>query len=259
MTHCYYNYKMDTKIIKEIAEDLGLPGILSSLKALAEKDDSSHCSVVIPLVGEFSAGKTTLINLLQRAYDIDEGQILIDGQDIKTVTQSSLHQNLAIIPQETVLFHRSLKDNIGYGVKTTDRKIRQAAKIAYADNFIKNLPDGYDSMVGDRGCKLSGGERQRIAIARAILRDSPILILDEATSALDSESESIVAEAINNLLGKQTVIAIAHRLSTLRKMDRIIYLEQGKVAEVGTFEELAKKKNSKFAKLWKMQQLKKKD
>ena len=213
----------------------------------------------VGIVGLSGNGKTTLINLLQRAYEIQEGQILIDNQDIKTVTQSSLHQNLAIIPQETVLFHRSLKDNIGYGVKTTDRKIRQAAKIACADKFIKNLPDGYDSMVGDRGCKLSGGERQRIAIARAVLRDSPILILDEATSALDSESESIVAEAINNLLGKQTVIAIAHRLSTLRRMDRIIYLEQGKVAEVGTFDELAKKKNGKFAKLWGMQQLEKKD
>ena len=213
----------------------------------------------VGIVGLSGNGKTTLINLLQRAYEIDEGQILIDGQDIKTVTQSSLHQNLAIIPQETVLFHRSLKDNIGYGVKTTDKKIRQAAKIACADGFIKALPEGYDSMVGDRGCKLSGGERQRIAIARAVLRGSPILILDEATSSLDSESESIVAEAINNLLGKQTVIAIAHRLSTLREMDRIIYLEQGKVAEVGTFAELAKKKDGKFAKLWKMQQMEQKE
>ena len=211
------------------------------------------------IVGLSGNGKTTLINLLQRAYDIEEGQILIDGQDIKTVTQRSLHQNLAIIPQETVLFHRSLKDNIGYGLEVSERKIKQAAKIACADEFIRALPEGYDSMVGDRGCKLSGGERQRIAIARAVLRNSPILILDEATSSLDSEAESIVAEAINNLLGKQTVIAIAHRLSTLRKMDRIIYLEQGKVAEVGTFDELAKKKNGKFAKLWKMQQLAKKE
>ena len=207
------------------------------------------------IVGLSGNGKTTLINLLQRAYEIEEGQILIDGQDIKTVTQSSLHQNLAIIPQETVLFHRSLKDNIGYGVKTTDKKIREAAKIACADEFIRATPDSYESMVGDRGCKLSGGERQRIAIARAVLRKCPILILDEATSSLDSESENIVAEAINNLLGKQTVIAIAHRLSTLRKMDRIIYLEHGKVVETGTFDVLKKKKNGKFAKLWKLQQL----
>ena len=213
----------------------------------------------VGIVGLSGNGKTTLINLLQRAYDIDEGAILIDGQDIKTVTQTSLHQNLAIIPQETVLFHRSLRDNIGYGVMATDKQIKRAAKIACADDFIRATPEGYDSMVGDRGCKLSGGERQRIAIARAVLRNRPILILDEATSALDSESESIVAKAIDNLMGKQTVIAVAHRLSTLKNMDRIIYLEQGKVAESGTFEELANKKNGKFAKLWKMQQLEKRD
>ncbi len=213
----------------------------------------------VGIVGLSGNGKTTLINLLQRAYDIDEGQILIDGQDIKTVTQTSLHQNLAIIPQETVLFHRSLKDNIGYGVMATDKQIKRAAKIACADDFIRATPEGYDSMVGDRGCKLSGGERQRIAIARAVLRNRPILILDEATSSLDSESESIVAQAIDNLMGKQTVIAIAHRLSTLKNMDRIIYLEEGKVAESGTFDELARKKNGKFAKLWQLQQLEKRD
>lgn len=212
----------------------------------------------VGIVGLSGSGKTTLINLLQRAYDIDEGQILIDGQDIKTVTQASLHQNLAIIPQETVLFHRSLKDNIAYGVKVSDKKVKEAAKIACADAFIEALPAGYNSMVGDRGCKLSGGERQRIAIARAVLRKSPILILDEATSALDSEAEKIVAEAIDNLMGKQTVIAVAHRLSTLKNMDRIIYLEGGKVVEFGTFDELAHKKGGKFAKLWKMQQLEKK-
>jgi len=213
----------------------------------------------VGIVGLSGNGKTTLINLLQRAYDIDEGQILIDGQDIKKVTQTSLHQNLAIIPQETVLFHRSLRDNIGYGVEATDKQIKRAAKIACADDFIMATPDGYASMVGDRGCKLSGGERQRIAIARAVLRNRSILILDEATSALDSESESIVAKAIDNLMGKQTVIAVAHRLSTLKNMDRIIYLEKGKVAESGTFDELAHKKGGKFAKLWKMQQLEKRD
>ncbi len=210
----------------------------------------------IGIVGLSGNGKTTLVNLLQRAYDIQSGEILIDGQNIKNVTQTSLHQSMAIIPQETVLFHRTLKENIAYGVDISDRKIRQAAKIAYADQFIKALPEGYNSIVGERGCKLSGGERQRIAIARAVLRKSPILILDEATSSLDSEAENIVAEAINNLLGNQTVIAIAHRLSTLRKMNRIIYLENGKVVEEGTFNQLAKKKNGKFAKLWKMQQMK---
>lgn len=210
----------------------------------------------VGIVGLSGNGKTTLVNLLQRAYDIQDGQILIDGQDIKTVTQQSLHQSMAVIPQEAVLFHRTLKENIAYGQENvSNQKIVQAAKTAYADGFIKELPQGYDSLVGDRGCKLSGGERQRIAIARAILKNSPILILDEATSSLDSESEQVVSKAVNNLLGKRTVIAIAHRLSTLKEMDRIVYLEKGRIVEEGTFKVLAKKKNGKFAKLWQMQQM----
>lgn len=210
----------------------------------------------VGIVGLSGNGKTTLVNLLQRAYDIQGGQILIDGQDIKKVTQQSLHQSMAVIPQEAILFHRTLKENIAYGQENvSDRKIVQAAKTACADEFIKKLPQGYNSLVGDRGCKLSGGERQRIAIARAVLRNSPILILDEATSSLDSESEHIVSQAVNNLLGKRTVVAIAHRLSTLKEMDRIVYLENGKIVEEGTFKVLAKKKNGKFAKLWKMQQV----
>ena len=210
----------------------------------------------VGIVGLSGNGKTTLVNLLQRAYDIQGGEILIDGQNIKSVTQQSLHKSMAVIPQEAVLFHRSLKENIAYGFdNVSDKKIIQAAKTAYADDFIKELPNGYDSMVGDRGCKLSGGERQRIAIARAVLRNSPILILDEATSSLDSESEHIVSQAVNNLLSKRTVIAIAHRLSTLKEMDRIVYLENGKIVEEGTFKTLARKKNGKFAKLWKLQQM----
>ena len=210
----------------------------------------------VGIVGLSGNGKTTLVNLLQRAYDIQGGQILIDGQDIKMVTQQSLHQAMAVIPQEAILFHRTLKENIAYGMESvSDKKIIEAAKTAYAGEFIKELPQGYDSLVGDRGCKLSGGERQRIAIARAILRNSPILILDEATSSLDSESEQIVSKAVNNLLGKRTVIAIAHRLSTLKEMDRIVYLENGKIVEEGTFKVLAKKKDGKFAKLWQMQQM----
>ena len=210
----------------------------------------------VGIVGLSGNGKTTLVNLLQRAYDIQGGKILIDGQDISQITQQSLHHTMAVIPQEAILFHRTLKENIAYGIENvSDRKVIQAAKTAYADGFIKKLPQGYDSLVGDRGCKLSGGERQRIAIARAVLRNSPILILDEATSSLDSESEHIVAQAINNLLGKRTVIAIAHRLSTLKEMDRIVYLEQGKIVEEGTFRALTCKKGGKFAKLWKMQQM----
>ncbi len=208
------------------------------------------------IVGLSGNGKTTLINLLQRAYDIQSGQILIDGQDIKTVTQQSLHQNIAIIPQEAVLFHRSIRDNIAYGNSdASERKIKQAATIACADEFIKTLPQKYDTIVGDRGCTLSGGERQRIAIARAVLRNNPILILDEATSSLDSEAEQKVAQAINNLLGKRTVLAIAHRLSTLKEMDRIIYIENGKIIEEGTYTELSTKTGGKFAKLWQLQQI----
>lgn len=208
------------------------------------------------IVGLSGNGKTTLINLLQRAYDIQSGQILIDGQDIKTVTQQSLHQNIAVIPQEAVLFHRSIRDNIAYGNSdASERKIKQAATIACADEFIKTLPQKYDTIVGDRGCTLSGGERQRIAIARAVLRNNPILILDEATSSLDSEAEQKVAQAINNLLGKRTVLAIAHRLSTLKEMDRIIYIENGKIIEEGTYTELSTKTGGKFAKLWQLQQI----
>ena len=163
---------------------------------------------------------------------------------------------MAVIPQDAVLFHRSLRDNIAYGIeKISDKKVIQAAKTAYADEFIKKLPEGYTSTVGDRGCKLSGGERQRIAIARAVLRNSPILILDEATSSLDSEAEYLVSKAISNLLGERTVIAIAHRLSTLREMDRIVFLENGKIVEEGSFEELIAKKNGKFAHLWNLQQI----
>ena len=210
----------------------------------------------VGIVGLSGNGKTTLVNLLQRAYDIQDGEILIDGQNIKFVTQQSLHRSMAVIPQEAVLFHRSLKENIAYGLdKVSDRKIIQAAKTACADEFIRQLPEGYNSQVGDRGCKLSGGERQRIAIARAVMRNSPILILDEATSSLDSESEYIVSKAVSNLLGKRTVIAIAHRLSTLKEMDRIVYLENGKIVEEGTFDQLKKKNKGKFAKLWQIQQV----
>ena len=210
----------------------------------------------VGIVGLSGNGKTTLVNLLQRAYDIQGGEILIDGQNISQVTQQSLHQAMAVIPQEAILFHRTLKENIAYGTENvSDRKVVQAAKTAYADDFIKELPQGYNSLVGDRGCKLSGGERQRIVIARAVLRNSPILILDEATSSLDSKSEQMVSKAINNLLGKRTVIAIAHRLSTLKEMDRIVYLENGKIVEQGTFKALARKKGGKFAHLWKLQQM----
>ncbi len=207
----------------------------------------------VGLVGQTGSGKTSLINLLLRSYEVSSGEILIDGQNIKNVTQESLHQNIGIIPQENTLFHRTIRQNIAYGnPKATNKAIYEAAKDACADGFIENLPCGYDSMVGEKGIKISGGERQRVAIARAILKDAPILILDEATSALDNEVEAEVSQGINNLIQGKTVIAVAHRLSTLKAMDRIVVLDKGKIIEEGTPDSLIKK-GGKYAKLWKLQ------
>lgn len=208
----------------------------------------------IGIVGASGSGKSTLINLLQRAYDIQGGEILIDGQNIATVKQSSLHDNIALIPQDTSLFHRTIAQNIAYGhQKASLDAIEKAAKLAYADKFIVSLPKGYQTTVGEKGVKLSGGQRQRIAIARAILKNSPILILDEATSALDSEAEKYIQKAMKNLMKKKTVIAIAHRLSTLKEMDRIIVLDKGKIVEEGKIDELLKS-GGQFHHLWKIQE-----
>lgn len=207
----------------------------------------------VGIVGISGSGKSTLINLLQRAYDISGGQILIDGQNIAKVTQKSLHDAIAVIPQDTGLFHRTIEQNIAYGnLSASHNKVVNAAKLAYADKFISGLSQGYQTKVGEKGIKLSGGERQRIAIARAILKNSPILILDEATSALDSEAENYIQKAMQNLMKGKTVVAIAHRLSTLKQMDKIIVLHNGKIAEQGTMDELLQKKG-KFWNLWHLQ------
>ncbi|MBQ8481922.1 MAG: ABC transporter ATP-binding protein [Alphaproteobacteria bacterium] len=207
----------------------------------------------VGIVGISGSGKSTLINLLQRAYDIQKGEILIDNQNIAKVTQNSLHDAIALIPQDTSLFHRSISQNIAYGKQGTSQKeILNAAKKAYADNFIKELAKGYQTKVGEKGVKLSGGQRQRIAIARAILKNSPILILDEATSALDSKTEMYIQKAMNNLMKNKTVIAIAHRLSTLKEMDRIIVLDKGKIVEQGKVEDLLKS-GGEFQHLWEIQ------
>ncbi len=207
----------------------------------------------VGIVGVSGSGKSTLINLLQRAYDIQSGQILIDGQDIAKIKQKSLHEAIAVIPQDTSLFHRSISQNIAYGkLSASAKEIKNAAKKAYADEFIKKLPKGYQTKVGEKGVKLSGGERQRIAIARAILRNSPILILDEATSALDSKTEVYIQKAMKNLMKNKTVIAIAHRLSTLKEMDRIIVLDKGKIIEQGKIEDLLKS-GGEFQHLWEIQ------
>ncbi len=208
----------------------------------------------VALIGSSGAGKSTIVKLIGRTYDVTEGQIFIDGQDIKEVTQESLHKNISLVPQDPVLFHRTLMENIRYGkFEATDEEVYKASKLAHCDDFIKSLPLGYNTLVGERGIKLSGGERQRIAIARAILKNAPILILDEATSSLDSHSESLIQDALNTLMRGKTSIVIAHRLSTIRKMDRILVIEEGKVLEDGSHDELIKKENGRYRKLWELQ------
>ena len=205
----------------------------------------------IGLVGASGSGKTTLTKLLLRFADIDSGKITIDGQDISEVTQASLRAKIAYVPQEPLLFHRSVRENIAYGrPDATDAEIEEAAKKAGAYDFIIGLKDGFGTMVGERGIKLSGGQRQRVAIARAILKDAPILVLDEATSALDSESEALIQKSLETLMKNRTSIVIAHRLSTIAKLDRIIVLKNGKIVEDGSHDELINKKRGVYAKLW---------
>lgn len=204
----------------------------------------------IGLVGHSGSGKTTFTRLLMRFSDIDSGKITIDGQDIAKITQDDLHTAIAFVPQEPMLFHRSLAENIAYGkLDANEKAIQQAAKMANATEFIAELPEGFKTLVGERGVKLSGGQRQRIAIARAMLKDAPILVLDEATSALDSESESLIQKALWKLMEGRTTIAIAHRLSTVQRMDRIIVLDAGKIVEMGSHRELLGK-DGIYAKLW---------
>jgi ATP-binding cassette subfamily B protein len=204
----------------------------------------------VGLAGPSGGGKTTLTKLLLRFANVQAGEIAIDGQNIAQVSQSSLRQNIAYVPQDPFLFHRSLRENIAYGKpKASDKQIIEAAKQAYAWEFIEKLPNGLDTVVGERGVKLSGGQRQRVAIARAILKDSPILVLDEATSALDSESESMIQLSLENLMIDRTCIVIAHRLSTIAKLDRIIVLDRGQVIEDGSHQQLLSD-GKLYASLW---------
>lgn len=204
----------------------------------------------VGLVGTSGAGKSTITKLLMRFDDVTSGIILIDGQDISKISQKSLRHAISYVPQEPLLFHRSLRDNIIYGkLDASDDEINQAVKAANANEFISKLPHGLDTIVGERGVKLSGGQRQRIAIARAILKDAPILVLDEATSALDSESEKLIQKSLETLMKNRTSIVIAHRLSTIAKLDRIIVLDEGRIVEDGTHTELLKA-NKTYAKLW---------
>ncbi len=204
----------------------------------------------VALVGESGSGKTTITKLLFRLYDIQKGKILIDDQNIAEVTQESLRSSMSMIPQDPILFHRSIRENIAYGKpNASDEEIIAAAKMARCHEFISHLKDGYETLVGERGIKLSGGERQRVAIARAILENKQIIVMDEATSALDSESEFLIQEAIEELMQNKTLLIIAHRLSTIMKMDKIIVMDQGKIAEKGSHKELLAKDNGIYKKL----------
>ncbi|MFH1429953.1 MAG: ABC transporter ATP-binding protein [Candidatus Uhrbacteria bacterium] len=207
----------------------------------------------VALVGPSGAGKSTIVKLLFRLYDVTDGAICIDGQQINQVTQESLRKNVALVPQDPILFHRSLIENIRYGRRgATNREVFSAAKRARCHGFISELPNGYQTLVGERGVKLSGGERQRVAIARAILANTPILVLDEATSSLDSESESLIQEALRELVRDKTVIVIAHRLSTILTMDRIIVIQRGVIVQEGTHEQLLRA-GGLYKTLWNIQ------
>lgn len=211
----------------------------------------------IGLVGHSGSGKSTLIKLLVRYFDVDGGKITVGGENVKHVRQESLRAKIAVIPQDTTLFNRTIMENIRYGnVNASDEEVINAAKQAYADEFIRALPNGYESRVGERGVMLSGGERQRIAIARAILKNAPILILDEATSALDSDSEQFIQKSLKKLMKGKTVIAIAHRLSTLKEMDRLIVMDNGRIVEEGSHDELLRQKGD-YYKFYQIQSLNK--
>ena len=207
----------------------------------------------VGIVGPSGAGKSTLVSLIFRFFDVASGGIFIDGQNITEVTQNSLRANIGLVPQDPVLFHRSLLENIRYGRReASDAEVKQAAHLAHCDEFIGRLPEGYETYVGERGIKLSGGERQRVAIARAILKNAPILVLDEATSSLDSQTEFLIQDALKNLMSGKTTIVIAHRLSTIMKLDRIVVVHSGQVHEVGSHQELLKH-GGLYKKLWELQ------
>ena len=206
---------------------------------------------VVEIYGTESSGKTTLTKLLLRFMDVTKGSITLGDVDLRQARQQDIRRCIAYVPQEPLLFHRSILDNIAYGnPKASRQMVIRAAKMGHVDEFANELPQGYDTLVGERGIKLSGGQRQRIAIARAIVKDAPILVLDEATSALDSQSEKLIQDALWDLMKERTAIVIAHRLSTIQKMDRIVVMDKGQIVQMGTHKQLLKDKQGIYAKLW---------
>jgi subfamily B ATP-binding cassette protein MsbA len=207
----------------------------------------------VAIVGSSGAGKSTLVQLIPRFFDVTGGAIRIDGHDVRDLTLASIRAQIAIVSQETILFNETVRNNIAYGLPDVkDETVIEAARTALAHDFIQQLPEGYNTIIGEKGLRLSGGERQRIAIARALLKNAPILILDEATSALDNESESLVQSALQNLMAGRTVFVIAHRLTTIRRVDRIVVLEHGKITDSGTHEDLLTRLGT-YRKLYELQ------
>jgi subfamily B ATP-binding cassette protein MsbA len=228
------------------AEAEGLP-ILRNVNLEVEAGE------IVAIVGSSGAGKSTLVHLIPRFFDVTSGAIKIDGRDLRDVTLASLRAQIGIVTQETILFNDTVRNNIAYGLPNVDqRAVIEAARAALAHDFILRLPEGYDTIIGERGLRLSGGERQRISIARALLKNAPILILDEATSALDSESEALVQSALQNLMTGRTVFVIAHRLTTVRRVDRIVVLEGGCITDSGTHDDLLTRLGT-YRKLYELQ------
>jgi subfamily B ATP-binding cassette protein MsbA len=216
-------------------------------------DLETRAGEILAIVGSSGAGKSTLVHLIPRFFDVTSGAITIDGHDIRDVKLASLRAQIGIVTQETILFNDTVRNNIAYGQPDVPiDAVEQAAKAALAHDFIMRLPEGYDTIIGERGLRLSGGERQRIAIARALLKNAPILILDEATSALDTESESLVQAALQNLMSGRTVFVIAHRLTTVRHADRIVVIENGRISDSGTHEDLLTRLGT-YRKLYELQ------
>jgi subfamily B ATP-binding cassette protein MsbA len=231
--------KPGVKPIPPFSKNIRLEGVCFSYET---DGDEVRAGEVVAVVGSSGAGKSTLVHLIPRFFDVTAGRLLIDGRDVRDTTLASLRSQIGVVTQETVLFNDTLRNNIAYGQPSISQKqVEAAARAALAHDFIMELPNGYETMIGERGVRLSGGERQRIAIARALLKNAPILILDEATSALDSESEALVQSALQNLMTGRTVFVIAHRLSTVRRADRIVVLENGTIEDIGAHEELMQK------------------